>query len=321
MKAVIQEDLYHRSRAVFDGSDIEYFVHGLSETKAMLEQAESSGAMCFIIGAEKYPDSFYLNMKPKSMVVRYGVGYNHVPISICRERNIYVSYTPGTLDQSVAEHTAGMILACARNIPRRSREMKKGEWITDPGIELKDKICAVIGFGNIGRRVAGIMRSGFGMTVHGFDIIPGLDRQYPDLMDAYSTDFSTAVQDADIVTLHMAATPETENFINGDRLDMMKKGALFVNTARGALVDEDALYERLQQGHLSCAAVDVYKDEPYSPPGSRDLRELDTVILTPHIGSNTDASNRRMAETCVHNITAFCSGNLEKVILIPEMKG
>lgn len=319
MKAIIQRDLYTRSQDVFDQSDIEFIIRDLSETDQMLADAERTGARCFIIGAEEYPASFYQNMKSDSMVVRYGVGYNHVPVEVCRERGICVSYTPGTLDQSVAEHSVGLILACARKIAFRHTEMKNREWKQESGMELSGKTCAIIGFGNIGRKTARILKSGFDMRIHAFDIIPGLNDKYPELIDLYSTDFEEAVRDADVVSIHMAAVPATENFFNKERLAMLKFGSSLVNTARGSLVDEDALYQAVAKGRPEIAAIDVFKNEPYTPSGKYNLAESGSIILTPHIGSNTRASNQRMAELCVKNTVHFLNNRMDDVLIIPEL--
>ncbi len=320
MKAIIQRDLHTRSQDVFDQSDIDFIIRNLNKSDQMLADAEKTGARCFIIGAEQYPESFYTNMKSGSMVVRYGVGYNHVPVEICRERDICVSYTPGTLDQSVAEHSVGLILSSARKIAFRHAEMKHQEWKQESGMELSGKTCAIIGFGNIGQKTARILKSGFGMTIHAFDIIPDLADKYPDLIDVYSTDFEKAVRDADIVSIHMAAVPATENFFNKERLAMLKFGAIMVNTARGSLVDEDALYLAVAKGKPAIAAIDVFKNEPYTPSGRYNLREPGSIILTPHIGSNTRASNQRMAELCVKNTVNFLNNRMDDVLVIPELQ-
>jgi phosphoglycerate dehydrogenase-like enzyme len=198
--------------------------------------------------------------------------------------------------------------------------MKAGEWIHTSGRELGGKTAAVLGFGRIGRSVAGMLKKGFGMQVTAFDLFPELDDLFRPLADRYTSDYFDAVRDADYVTLHMNVSDSTKAFINAARIGGMKPGACLVNTARGALVSEDDLYEALAAGTLGGAALDVYTEEPCRPSArERDLRKLPNVVLRSHCGSNTLESNTRMAEACIANVQAWYGRNPVKLALIPEM--
>lgn len=318
MKVVIQKDLFVRGHEVFlrgsEDNNIEFILADVLDESKMLSY-HAQGANCFIIGAENYSRSFYKLLKPKSAVIRYGVGYNAVPIDICIERNIAVGFTPDTLTDSVAEHTFAMLLAMNRNIPQLNASMKAHRWQGITGKEIKGKTIAILGFGQIGRAVARIAKLGFGMRVNTFDIKPSIDCDY---VDFHSNDFELAVKDADIVSMHMAVSPSTKDFINSERIALCKNGAQFINISRGDLVDEKALFEALRTKEFSAAALDVYVNEPYFPTDYADFRTLDNVVLTPHCGSNTQEASERMAEVVMKNIIAFQDG--KEMILIPELK-
>ncbi len=319
MQVIIQKDVYERGRLLFDPSGLAITVFDVSEEDKMIEHQKNTGTKCMIIGADKYSEGFYNAIAPDSLIVRFGVGYDAVPIEICKKRRILVAFTPGTLDQSVAEYAMALILASARRIPQADDKLKNGEWNEGPGIELCGKTLAILGFGKIGQHLAGVAKNGFGMKINALDIMPQLDARYHDLVDFYSSDFHSAVQDADFVSLHMRVTKETEGFINLFKLELMKKEAILINTARGKLVNEVDLFEALENKIIAGAALDVFNEEPYVPIEGKDLRTLPNIILTPHIASNTKATNEKMAQACINNVINFYKMNLKEVYLVPEM--
>ncbi|MBI4976371.1 MAG: hypothetical protein HZC28_02755 [Spirochaetes bacterium] len=321
MHVIIQQDLLDRSRAVFETSGLTMHGFALSDIDGMLACQRDTGAKAFIIGANQYPEHFFESIAPGSLIMRYGVGYNAVPVARCKERGVFVAYTPGTLDASVAEHTMGLIMDCARHIAHKHAEMKQNVWAGVSGIELEGKTLAVIGFGNIGKRLAKIAKHGFGMRITAYGRKPALSAEDASLTDVYTTDFKTAVDDAAVVALTMGVTDTNKGFIDASKLALMRNDAIFVNTARGVLVNEGDLYDALAAHRIACAGIDVFTTEPYVPVGGNDLRTLDNVVLTPHVGSNTDAANRRMAEACVRSVVAFGEGRMGGVVMVPEQRG
>jgi len=318
MKVILQKDLYNRGQAIFDLSSknrgIEYFLTDALDEMAMLHY-HRQGISCFVIGAEKYSDDFYRSIAEGSSVIRYGVGYNAVPVDICRERNIKVAYTPGTLTRSVAEFTFALLQALVRNIPALDATVKAGEWKSVSGAELAGKTLAILGFGQIGQAVARIAKYGFSMKINAYDI---LTANKPDFADILSSDYPTVVHDADYISIHMATLPETKGFFNAQKIEQCKDGIFFINTAWGELVVEKDLFEALQSGKIAKAALDVFSKEPYHPDPSIDFRKLDNVILTPHCGSNTKEANNNMAEAVVANILAYFSNT--DMVLIPPLR-
>lgn len=321
MKVIIQKDIYDRSKDIFDESNLEMTPFPLPAEKEMIQFHQQSDAACFILGAEAYSDDFFYGIRSNSLIIRYGVGYDKIPIDICKERRLLVAYTPNTLDQSVGEHTIALMLSLARSIPSIHLSMKRCEWHHTQGVELKGKTLCIAGFGNIGRRVARIAKYGLEMNIRVFDVFPEPNRKYWDLFESYSRDFPRAVRGADFVSLHMSANKENEGFIDYNRIKLMEKRAFLINTSRGSLVKETHLYDALKEKLIAGAALDVYNTEPYIPVDrNKDLRELNSILLTSHISSNTDNANSNMARDSIRNAMDFYHGNLEKISLIPEMR-
>ena len=318
MKVIIQKDLLQRSFDVFGEASKKYSIEFIQTEvldEASMLKYHKQGAKCFVIGAEVYSREFYSALNEGSAVIRYGVGYNAVPIDICMQRKIKIGYTPGTLTDSVAEHTFALLLRIVRKIPELHQSMKDNIWKGITGIELKNKTIAIIGYGQIGQAVAKIAKFGFGMTVSAFD---SKEADNNNICDFYSNNFEEVVRDADIVSLHLATQPSTIRYINKERINMMKDSTILINTARGELIEEEDLSKALASGKILAAGLDVFGKEPYEPDQDIDFRKLENVVLTPHCGSNTVEASNRMAEVVVENILAYYS--LEEMILIPELK-
>jgi phosphoglycerate dehydrogenase-like enzyme len=194
-----------------------------------------------------------------------------------------------------------LIAGAARHVTTLAGKMREREWTPRTGVELAGKTLAIIGTGRIGHAVARIAAGGFRMRVIGCRRSAGPPAEPP--FDVMTTDFAAAVQDAAFVSLHMPASADNRRFLNRERLAAMRPDAWLINTARGAVVDEAALYEALTARQIGGAALDVFEREPYEPiDASRDFRSLPNVILTPHTGSNTTEANRAMAARAVANV-------------------
>jgi len=199
--------------------------------------------------------------------------------------------------------------------------MRSGEFGSQMGIEVAGKTLGIIGFGAIGRQVAKIASFGLGMKVLAADVCRLEATEIEDLkktfgIELYSNDVDKVLEQSDIVSAHLPSISETRHFFNAARFATMKSGARFINTARGAIVDECSLYDALISGQLSGAALDVFEQEPYIPVNSdKDLRTLKNLLITPHIGSNTRESNNRMSMTCLQNISNFFAANMDRLNL------
>lgn len=250
---------------------------------------EGTDADALIVRSRTKVTSQVIESAGKLKVIgRQGVGLDNIDLDAAKEHGIAVLNTPEALTESVAELTLALILSLARDIPRADKGMKERIWLKGKlrQQEIYGKTLGILGLGKIGMRVAELC-SNIGMSVIYWSRTrkPELEQQnkisYVSLDDLFSK--------ADIVSIHVALTPDTERIIAARALSLMKPSAYLVNTSRGAVVDEEALYIALKEGKLAGAALDVFAEEPYMGR----LAELSNVVLTPHIGSDTREAQLR----------------------------
>ena len=268
-----------------------------------------------IIGVDKYQNELYNALPKGGVIARFGVGHDGIDKTLASQKGLYCTNTPGALDDSVAECAIGLILTAARHLATCSADNKNLVWKNRVGSELSGKTLAIIGCGNIGRKVAKIAKLGFGMKVIAFDITQPEDCSS---LDEFTTHFADAVKNANFVTVHIPDIVATKDFINAESLRMMKKTAIIINTARGGVLDENALYDAVKSDIIGGAALDVFKAEPYAPQCScKDLRSLENVIMTPHIGSSTIEACNRMAQDALKNIVLCENNKINEMNIIP----
>ena len=281
---------------------------------ALCDEVVRHGARAVVVGSGMYRDRLYATLGPGGLIARFGVGYDNVDLPRATAAGVLCTNTPDVLQQSVAEITITMIGAAARQVLTVATDLQAGRWAPREGLELEGKTLALIGCGAIAQAVARIAAAGFGMRVVGYARAP---RQPPPHFAGTTTDFVEAVRGADFVSLHIPASAENANFLDQRRLSQLEPGAWLVNTARGSVVDERALFDALSSGRLAGAALDVFEREPYEPAdAARDLRTLPNVILVPHIGSNTVEANRRMALRALRNVQLAHVGDVAALDLL-----
>lgn len=257
-----------------------------------------NGAEGLIVGIDPVTVAV-MDANPQLRVIsKYGAGLDNIDLKAASDRGIQVMNAGSANALSVAELAVGLFFGLARCIQFAVASTKAGGWARKKGIELFGKTVGIVGLGNIGREVARIAR-GIGMNAVAYDPYVMPDSPAVAALGIDLKPLGEVLSVADFVTLHLPATDETRHIINRDTLRLMKLSACLVNTSRGELVDEEALYEALTQGVIAGAASDVFSKEP---PGSHPLLALDNFILTSHIGAYTGEANRRMAETAVGNI-------------------
>jgi D-3-phosphoglycerate dehydrogenase / 2-oxoglutarate reductase len=215
------------------------------------------------------------------VIGRAGVGVDNVDVDAATRRGIVVANAPDSTVVSAAEHTIGLLVALARNIPQAHAALKDGRWERSRwgGIELADKTLGVLGFGRIGRQVAR-RALGLGMRVIGYDPFVAPER-FRELGAEHGTTPEQVFATADFLTLHLPLTEETRGFLGWDTLETLKPGVRIVNAARGELIDEPALVDAIRSGKVAGAALDVFSAEPYTG----ELLELENVVVTPHLAA------------------------------------
>lgn len=243
------------------------------------------------------------------VVANMAVGYDNIDLKAAEERGVVITNTPGALTEAVAEHAFALILALAHRIVEadgffRAGNYKGWEPMLLLGHSLRGKTLGIVGLGRIGSRVAHHAARGFDMEVVYYDLQPSKEFE-----QSYGAVYKSRVEDvlanADYVSLHVPLTHQTRHLINAERLGRMKPTAYLINTARGPVVDESALVEALKTGVIRGAALDVFENEPEAAPG---LKELDNVVLTPHIASATEEARTQMAVIAAENIAAVLAG-------------
>jgi D-3-phosphoglycerate dehydrogenase len=228
-------------------------------------------------------------------IVKHGVGLETIDLDAARARGIVVSATPGIIHDSVADLTLALLLVVARNIVSSHLSTRAGSWKPTFGTELKDKVLGIVGLGRIGKAVCQRAQA-FGMKVIAYDPYP--DREYAAAHSVELVPLEALLSSSDVVTLHAPAESARTPLIGAPELRSMKESAILINTARGKLVDENALATALKERHLAGAGLDTFVNEP--PVGSA-LLELENVVLTPHLGGRTIDGLRRLGEFTIEN--------------------
>lgn len=247
---------------------------------------------------------------PKLKVIaKYGIGLDSIDVKHATAKKIPVLFTPGVNHTTVAEHCFGLMIALAKHFWPHLRSTKKGEWKRITGNELYGKKIAVLGVGRIGKEIIKRARA-FDMKSVGYDLY--WDENFAKEYDVpRAGTVLEAVRDADVVSLHMNLDDKNRGMFNQDLLGKMKKGAWLLNTARGGLVVEKDIAEACKSGHLGGYATDVLDKEP--PAADHPFREIDNIIVTPHVGSRTLESVERQAMRAVLNLVNFLKGDKDYI--------
>lgn len=236
------------------------------------------------------------------IIARVGVGLDNIDVEAAKAKGIRVINAVEGAMNAVAELVLGLMLSLAREIPRADREIRNGKWLKKElmGSELSGKYLGVVGLGNIGKKLARHAKA-LNMNIIAYDVVPIQD-EFSREVGLVKADLDTLLSSADFVSFHVPFTPQTHHLVNSQRLSKMKKTAYLINTSRGEIIDEEALYEALKEGRLAGAALDVFEKEPAV---GQKLTTLPNVICTPHIGAQT-----REAQALAANVIA------EKIIMI-----
>ncbi|MEV6328826.1 NAD(P)-dependent oxidoreductase [Streptomyces sp. NPDC051909] len=239
------------------------------------------------------------------VVGTYSTGVDHIDVAACERAEVRVVTAAGALAAAVAEHTIGLLLCSARRIVEADRFVRSGaawRWEADAflGAQLSGRRLGVLGLGDIGREVARRAQA-FGMEVHALQRRPGV---LPPGVTAHAT-LAGLMRVSDFLTIHVPLSPETERMVDRPMLAALPPGAVVVNTSRGRVVDQSALIELLDSGHLGGVALDVFEDEPYVPA---ELRSSPRTVLTPHIGSATVAARQSMTAAVLRRIGQALDG-------------
>lgn len=258
------------------------------------------------------------------VIGRAGIGVDNIDLDAATAKGIIVVNTPESNNISTAEHTIALMLALSRNIPNAHMTLKNGVWMRSAfkGVELYDKTVAVMGMGRIGSIVASRLRR-FGMKVLGYDPYIS-DTKFEKLGIEKVDTVEEIMKRADFITLHLPKTDETIGIIGERELNMAKPNLRIVNCARGGLIDEEVLYNALKEQKIAGAAIDVYEKEPKEIAGGgifdNPFRELDNVILTPHLGATTTEAQENVGEAIATQVSEALKGNIVNAVNLSGLK-
>jgi len=270
------------------------------------------GVEAVLAGAEPYTRETFAATKLR-VIARMGVGYDAIDVPAASDHRVAVTITPGTNEPSVAETAMALILGVSRGFPARDREVRGGAWRRQSLPRLAGRVLGLAGLGRIGRAIVPRAQA-FGLKVIACD--PFAPREFVAQHGIELMPFDEMLAAADIVSLHMPCTAETVDVINAKSLAKMKPGSIFINTARGGLVDEQALYEALKSGHLAGAGLDVFKVEPL--PLDSPLLTLDNVLLSPHMGGLDHESQIAMSSLAAQCIVDLHQGRWPEGCVVNE---
>ncbi len=276
--------------------------HGANDGDAIVRRVREVGASGVLCAPGDRFDSACINGLPPSVkiIATFSVGFDHIDIAAAKARGIVVTNTPGVLSFAVAECALMLILTAARRAGEGDRLVRAGKWPAQfLGVTLENKKLGVLGFGRIGRELAGMARGGFRMEIH----YRNVKRLPPELEQGaiYHDSDEDFLRAIDFLSMHLPDTAGTRQWLNAARLDMMRPGAIVVNTGRGTSVVDEALIAALKSGHIRAAGLDVFDGEPDVNPG---YRTLENVTLLPHIGSATVETRLAMGYKALDNLDA-----------------
>ncbi|MBN1687025.1 MAG: hydroxyacid dehydrogenase [Spirochaetales bacterium] len=272
-----------------------------------------------VIGASQVDAAFIDRAGPRlKMAIRHGIGFNNVDVPTASARGVLTANTPDGPTESTAEHAVALMLAMTKRVVKADRMLRqKQPWTRDDlrGLEVRDHLLGVVGYGRIGRRVTEICALGLKMKVIVYDPYVSGGTRLPEGVRMTSR-LDEVLSQADVVTIHIPLSQSTRHLIGERELKLMKPDAYLVNASRGPVVDEAALIRVLQDGHLAGAGLDVFEIEP--PEADNPLLQMDNVVATPHTAGNTSQASQRSSQGVVDQILQLLAGEKPSFLLDPD---
>lgn len=318
MRVLALDGIDLRGLEILREAGMEVTVHG-KMNEAELKEALHDDYEALLVRSGTRVTAAAINAAKKLKIIgRAGVGTDNIDVAAATEKGLVVVNAPEGNTVAAAEHTIAMMMALARNIPQANATLKQGIWDKKKyvGVELRGKTLGVIGLGKIGREVARRAR-GLEMQVLVYD--PFVNPEQAAHFEADLLSMETVFKEADFISFHLPLTEDTRHMLGYEELKLLKPGARVLNVARGGIIDEEALYKALQEGHLAGAALDVFEQEPLK---ASPLQELDNVILTPHLGASTEEAQVAVAvEVAQEAIRCLRGEPVRNAVNIPVLRG
>jgi glyoxylate reductase len=329
-KILVPWDIPEIARDVFRKAKIEpIYIHGPHGEVADQEEIREAVHHCAVVltrGTEAFPRSLVTENPDLLGISNYGVGFSNIDLTAATEYGLPVTNTPGILTETTADLAWALLMATARRVPQAHQYTVTGNWHgpgskifmgldIGPGGSNKPKTLGIIGFGRIGQAVMRRSR-GFRMKVLAYD--PPIKSLIEKMHGVKYRDLDDLLRESDYITIHCPLTDKTHHLIGPREFGLMKSNTVLINTARGPLIDEQALVQALKEKKIAAAGLDVYEQEPKIHPG---LLELKNVVLLPHMGSATQDTRNRMFVMAAKNAIAILQGTELKCLVNPEVVG
>jgi D-3-phosphoglycerate dehydrogenase len=245
------------------------------------------------------------NLHKCKVIVKYAVGANNIDLGAATQKGIYVANVPNYCIEEVSTHTVALLLNLVRNILVYDKSIKKGSWnplIGDPIFRIKNKVLGIIGFGHIGKRVAEKIRP-FGLTILIYD--PLVNNELISKYGAKKVELETLLRQSDYISLHCPLNKSTKYLIDFKEIEIMKKGVFIINTSRGEIINQKALYKALKNGKIAGAALDVLEKDP---PALMDIMNTDNLIYTPHVAWNSVEAETELRKSAAQEVKRVLKG-------------
>ncbi|MEM2027708.1 MAG: glyoxylate reductase [Candidatus Bathyarchaeia archaeon] len=293
--------------------------YGPPPKQIIVEKVRDVDALVTLLSDKIDAEVFNAASKLK-IIAQMAVGFDNIDVEEATRRGIYVTNTPGVLTETTADFAWALLMAIARRVVEADRYVREGEWKVGwhpsmlLGRDIYGATLGLIGAGRIGSAVARRAKC-FNMKILYYDVVrnPQIEKE----AGAVFVPLDTLLRESDFISIHVPLTKETYHLIDAEKLKLVKKTAYLINTSRGPVVDEKALYEALKEGRLAGAALDVFEQEPL--PADSPLLKLNNIILTPHIASASYETRSRMAEMVAENLIAFFDGKVPPNLVNPDV--
>lgn len=313
MKVTVLDDYQHAFEAspaiarLRQKAEVQIFTEKFASEEKLIQALKGSQAIIPLRERTKFPAPLLNALPDLDLIAQTGNHAYHIDIGAATDAGIVVTMAPA--GAGVTELTIGLMIAVMRRIPQSDAAVRDGEWPLVLGHVLREKTLGILGLGRAGTEVARLALA-FGMKVVAWG--PTLTRERAEKSGATYMSLEEVLKTSDVVSVHLKLSDQSKGLLDERRLRLMKKTAYFINTARGAIVDENALFKVLDEKAIAGAALDVFVEEPL--PKSSPLTKLDNVVLAPHLGWPTDAGFHGFAENAVENILNYMEGNLTRAV-------
>jgi phosphoglycerate dehydrogenase-like enzyme len=301
---------------VLAGSSASQILHEIGEVKhfgtlpnsedRLIDRVRDADIVITIRSTSRFTEELFQSCPGVRLVSLWGTGTDNVDLIAAQRYGVTITNTPGVSATSIAEHALALMLAVARRIPGQNRAVRSGSWPRGTSMELYGKTLGIIGLGAIGRRFAQLGQA-IGMRVIAWTMHPNPELGFK------LVEFEQLLRTSDVISLHLRLSPETRGMIGAHEFGLMKSTAILVNTARGAIVDEEALVEALSMERIYGAGLDVFAHEPL--PAGHSLSKLPNVVLTPHSAGITQEALESGLLLAVRNVISFLAGTTENAVI------